>query len=96
MFWDRIHELHRPRTDRTAGSLDSKWGNIKHDVGDFMGCYKQVKKNKPIGTFAADIIQLAKLMFQVKSTKGSEFTFEHCWVLVKDFPRWADRWRTMK
>jgi hypothetical protein len=32
----------------------------------------------------------------VKSAKGCQFTFEHCWVLVKDFPRWADGWRTMK
>jgi hypothetical protein len=35
-------------------------------------------------------------MYQVKSAKGSEFTFFHCWVLVKDFPRWADGWGTMK
>jgi hypothetical protein len=61
-----------------------------------MGCHKQVEKNKPTRTSTADIIRLAKLMFHVKSAKGSEFTFEHCWVLVKDFPRWADGWRTMK
>ena len=35
-------------------------------------------------------------MYQVKDAKDSEFTFFHCWILVKDFPRWADRWRTMK
>jgi hypothetical protein len=81
-FWDRIHEhfkLHRPGTDSTARSLDSKWGNIKHDVGEFMDCHKHVKKNKPIGTSATDIIRLAKLIFQVKSAKGGEFTVEHCW-----------------
>jgi hypothetical protein len=61
-----------------------------------MGCHKQVKKKKPTGTSVADIIRLAKLMFQVKSTKGSEFTFKHCWVLVKDFLRWANGWGTMK
>jgi hypothetical protein len=47
-------------------------------------------KNKPTRTSAEDIIRLAKEMYQVKSAKGSEFTFFHCWVLVKDFPRWAD------
>jgi hypothetical protein len=35
-------------------------------------------------------------MFQVKNAKGCQFTFEHCWVLVKDFPRWANGWRIMK
>jgi hypothetical protein len=98
-FWDRIFEhfkKHRLRTDRTARSLDSKWGQIKHDVGEFIGCHKQVTKNKPTGTSAADIIRLAKIMFRVKSAKGCQFTFEHCWVLVKDFPRWADGWGTMK
>ena len=32
----------------------------------------------------------------MKSAKGSEFAFKHCWILVKDFPHWADRWGTMK
>jgi hypothetical protein len=98
-FWNRIFEhfrKHKPRTDRTARSLDSKWGQIKHDVGEFIGCHKQVTKNKPTGTSTEDIIRLAKEMYQVKSAKGSEFTFFHCWVLVKDFPRWADGWGTMK
>jgi hypothetical protein len=35
-------------------------------------------------------------MYQVKDAKGSEFTFFHYWVLVKDFPRRADGWGTMK
>jgi hypothetical protein len=98
-FWNRIFEhfrKYRPGSDRIARSLDSKWGQIKHDVGEFIGCHKQVMKNKPRRTSAEDIIRLAKEMYQVKSAKGSEFTFVHCWVLVKDFPRWADRWGTMK
>jgi hypothetical protein len=49
-FWNRIFEhfkKHRSTTDRTTRSLDSKWGQIKHDVGEFIGCHKQVTKNKP-------------------------------------------------
>ena len=65
-FWNRIHEhfkLHRPGIDCTIRSLDSKWKNIKHDIEEFISCYKQVKKNKPTRTSAANVIQLAKLMF---------------------------------
>jgi hypothetical protein len=39
---------------------------------------------------------VSKNYVQVKSAKGCQFTFEHCWVLVKDFPRWADGWGSMK
>ena len=51
---------------------------------------------KTNGTSATDIIRLVNLMFHVKSTKDSEFTFKHCWILVKDFLRWADGCGTMK
>jgi hypothetical protein len=69
---------------------------MKHDIGEFIGCHKQVKRNKPTGTSATDIIRLAKIMYQIKHSKGCEFMFEHCWILVRDFLRWADGWGSMK
>jgi hypothetical protein len=44
-FWERI-TTHYNQTKakgspvRPAQSLETKWGNIKHDVGKFCGCYK--------------------------------------------------------
>ena len=70
--------------------MESKWGMIKHDVGKFIGAYNQVKRLNKSGTKEADIIWLAKELYRTKSAKNTEFMFEHCWELVKDFPRWAD------
>jgi hypothetical protein len=42
------------------------------------------------GTSAADTLRMAKELYRTKSAKNTEFMFEHCWLLVKDFPRWAD------
>ena len=92
-FWERIflhYEQCRPGGHRGARSLESKWGTIKHDVGKFIGAYNQVKRLNRSGSKEADIIRMAKDLYRSKSAKNTEFMFEHCWELVKDFPRWAD------
>ena len=33
---------------------------------------------------------MAKDLYRTKTAKNTEFMFEHCWELVKDFPRWVD------
>ena len=70
-------------------------GQIKHDIGKFIGCHNQAKRTKPSSTSAADIIVLAKILFKLKNSKGYNFAFEHCWVLVRDFPHWIDGWSIM-
>ena len=59
-------------------------------MGKFIGAYNQVKRLNKSGTKEADILRMAKDLYRTKSVKNTEFMFEHCWELVKDFPRWAD------
>jgi hypothetical protein len=59
-------------------------------VGKFIGAYNQVKRLNKSGTKEADIIRMAKELYGKKSAKDTEFMFEHCWKLVKDFLRWVD------
>ena len=84
------YEQCRPGGHRGARSLESKWGTIKHDVGKSIGAYNQIKRLNKSGTKEADIIRMAKDLYRTKTAKNIEFMFEHCWELVKDFPRWAD------
>ena len=84
------YKQNRPGGHRGARSLESKWGMIKHDVAKFIGAYNQVKRLHKSGMNESDIMRMAKELYRTKSQKGTEFTFEHCWELVKDFPRWAD------
>jgi hypothetical protein len=92
-LWERIY-LHyehcRPSGHRGAQSLESKWGTIKHDVGKFIFDYNQIKRLNKSGTKKTDIIRMAKDLYCIKTAKDTEFMFEHCWALVKDFPQWAD------
>ena len=83
-------------TNRIPRSLESKWGQIKHHVGEFVGCYTEVTRNKPTGTCVADILHLAKVIFKFKNSKNSDFSFKHCWLLVQEFPCWIDRWSNMR
>ena len=92
-YWERIllhYEQCRPGGHRGARSLESKWGTIKHDVGKFIGAYNQIKRLNKSGIKEADIIRMANDLYRTKTPKNTEFMFEHCWELVKDFPRWAD------
>ena len=59
-------------------------------MGKFIGAYNQIKRLNKSGSKEADLIRMAKDLYRTKSPKNTEFMFEHCWELVKDFPRWAD------
>jgi hypothetical protein len=98
-FWERIglhYDDYRPGGYRGCRSLESKWGLIKHDVAKFIGVYKQILCLNKSGTSATDILHMARELYRTKSAKHSEFTYEHCWLLVIDFPKWADGWCTNK
>ena len=99
VFWERISEHydeHRPDVVRPQRSLETKWGLIKHDVSAFCGVYAQVLRLNKSGTSVADTLRRSRELYQQKSAKKQEFVFEHCWVLLKDHPKWADGWSAPK
>ncbi|KAG0504682.1 hypothetical protein M758_N026500 [Ceratodon purpureus] len=92
-FWERIYthyDQFRPGGHRGARSLESKWGAIKHDVAKFIGNYNQVKRLNKSGAKESDTLRMSRELYRLKSQKNTEFAYEHCWELVKDFPPWAD------
>ena len=95
VFWERITEHYnenRPEGVRPLRSLETKWGLIKHNVSKFCGIYNQIERLHKSGSNAADTMRDAKELYRQKSAKNSDFLFEHCWLLLKDCPRWADGW----
>jgi hypothetical protein len=77
---------------RPPRSLESKWSLIKHDIAKFIGVLKQVVSLNRNGTSKEDLLIMAKELYRTKRPKNVDFQFEHCWLLVKDYPRWADGW----
>jgi hypothetical protein len=65
-------------------------------VSDFVACHGQVCRTRKSGSSPADILCMAKELYRSKYPKQLEFSFEHCWVLVREFPRWSERWFPMK
>ena len=95
VFWERITEHYnenRPDGVRPLRSLETKWGLIKHNVSKFCGIYNQIELLHKSGSSAADKLRDAKELYRVKSAKNTDFLFEHCWLLLKDYPRWTDGW----
>ena len=58
----------------------------------FTGMYKQILGLHKSGSNSADLLKMAKQLYRTKSAKNIEFTFEHCWLLVKDYLKWVDGW----
>jgi hypothetical protein len=76
--------------------LETKWGIIKHDVSKFIGVYSQVMRLNRSGTSASDTLKRAHELYKQKNEKGSDFSFEHCWVLLRDHPKWSEGWTQVK
>jgi hypothetical protein len=95
VFWERIAEHYnenRPDGVRPLRSLETKWDLIKHNVSKFVGIYNQIQLLHKSGSSAADTLRDAKELYRQKNPKNADFLFEHCWLLLKDCPRWADGW----
>ena len=72
------------------GPLVSKWSVIKHDVLKFMEYYQQIKRLNKSRVGRVHIICIAKELYRTKITKNGEFTYEHYWSIVENYPRWTD------
>jgi hypothetical protein len=92
-FWERI-TTHFNRTKpryapiRPARSLESKWSHIKHDVAKFVGAHKQVSDSRESGVSAEDVLERALEYYKDRHPKQQPFAFLHCWVVLKEVPRW--------
>ena len=58
--------------------------------------YSQVLKLARIGSSVADNLKRAHDLYRQKDAKGGDFVYEHCWLLVRDNPRWALGWAQEK
>ena len=95
VFWERIPEhynTNRPYGVRPLRSLETKWGLIKHNVSKFCRIYNQIQRMHKNDNNAADTLKDAKKLYRQQNAKNTDFVFEHCWLLLKDCPRWADGW----
>ena len=99
VFWERVSEHfddNMPAGLRPQTSLETKWGNVKLDVSKWIGVHSQVMKLALSGSLVADNLKRTHDLYWQKNVKGCDFVYEHCWLLVKDNPRWALGWAQEK
>ena len=82
-FWKRImkhYQENRPTTcgERPTGSLETKWGLIKHVVSKFYSIYKSVLSLNQSGTSLEDVLdRFLNLYNKVHHLKNQPFFFVH-------------------
>ena len=95
IFWERVSEHYDDNKHaglRPQRSLKTKWGNVKHDVSKWIGVHSQVMKLVRSGSSVADNLKRAHDLYRQKDAKGCDFVYEHCWMLMRDNPRWTLGW----
>lgn len=75
---------------RLSKSLASKWSLIKDDKSKFIGVHVQVVKINKNGTSVADTLRRTYEFHKIKYPKDLGFFYAHCWLFLKDFPKWAE------
>jgi hypothetical protein len=63
---------------------------IKHDVSKFYGGYGFCFNNKESGQSLDNILQAALLMYKQQNLKDQSFVYLHCWLILKEHPRWME------
>ena len=94
-IWTQICEdynIRRPRgrEERSYHTLETKWFVIEHVVAKIASRHAQCKDLWEFGTSNADVIAQALDLYQRQNVKGATFVYMHCWLLVKDIPRWNE------
>lgn len=94
-MWERVaasfneKNIALGRAPRSARSLESKWGTIKHDVSIFVGCYASVENSKQLGA-SEEVIEKALELYRLKHPKGGSFLHLHCWRILHEEPEWCN------
>ncbi|KAL6907437.1 hypothetical protein ACP4OV_002476 [Aristida adscensionis] len=90
-MWDRIMLRYNMRRgsypERTLRSIQSHWDIIKSEVAKFSSLYADTVRENPSGNSDADMTTRAAANF---ASSKRNFTFMHCWELMKDEPKWQD------
>ncbi|KAL4628776.1 hypothetical protein ACB092_05G263500 [Castanea dentata] len=96
-FWEKIWqyfcENNTYETTRSASSLQSRWGNIKKKTSRFAGFMAKVEARNKSGGTKEDKLKDAKELYKASPApttgKKTAFAFEHCWVVLKNQPKWS-------
>ncbi|KAF9624296.1 hypothetical protein IFM89_009204 [Coptis chinensis] len=59
---------------------------INKGVSKFVGYMAQLENNRPSGTSIQDMMVRARVAYQ--DQEGSPFPFDHCYLMLKDTPKW--------
>ncbi|XP_030969672.1 glutathione S-transferase T3-like [Quercus lobata] len=91
--WQYFCENNTYGTTRSASSLQSRWGNVNRETSRFAGFMAKVEARNPSGATYEDKLKEAKELYRDSPTstsgKKSVFAFEHCWVVLKNQPKWG-------
>ncbi|PRQ20791.1 putative glutathione transferase [Rosa chinensis] len=91
-YWKRIWDYFYAEKnfelecDRNQGSLMHRWSGIQLDVNKFCGYIAEIERTRASGTTEQDRIVEAKQKF--RRERGYNFTYEHCWHVLKFHPKW--------
>jgi hypothetical protein len=95
-FWERIYVNFKQRvgddTRRTKDSLSARFGVIQRACSRWAGIISTTERTARSGTTIQDRLAEAKTSYYL--SHKSHFQLEHCWILLKESPKWNEAFET--
>jgi hypothetical protein len=90
--WERIFQNFKGRVEennkRTKDSIAARFNIIQRACNRWVGIISATERTARSGTTIQDRMADAKSTYAM--AHKSQFQFEHCWVLLKDSPKWNE------
>lgn len=91
-MWERILDRYNLKRgsnpERSVRSLQSRWDNIKGEVGKFAAFHADATRENPSGMSDSDKTTIAAANFA--AVYKHNFPYMHCWNIMKYEPKWQD------
>ncbi|KAF0765324.1 hypothetical protein AaE_002991, partial [Aphanomyces astaci] len=88
-FYDKVAEIFNKEHEYVRFLNSIHWRDtIQKQVSLFCGAYKKAVHNPPSGTNGIDHMRTALELYKLRSKK-SAFRLHHCWLILKDAPKWS-------
>ncbi|TVU51629.1 hypothetical protein EJB05_03069, partial [Eragrostis curvula] len=86
-----LNEHREGFAERSQSSLLHRYGGIQEAVSKFCGYLRNIEDANQSGLNVHDRVEKAEKMFQALDRNKKPFQFKHCWVMLRNQPKWHEK-----
>jgi hypothetical protein len=93
-FWATVHTtfcslIDDKSCERTVKALKEHFHEISRCCAKFSGCYQTMTSLNRSGSSETDVFNDSVALYAEQSKTKKSFTFQACWKILKEYPKWS-------